>query len=174
MDRLNNVGMKHERITLTFDQDFGFARRRLGIFEELKKRSPVIRERLAQSSFADSHTFYPLQASDMLAWETRRQLVNRAGGHESTKRWRELTAALPLVAFSSMAASIGPKRSFRRDCRRLPRASHPLECAIHGLRAFVDFDLAGRFDEALELFRVVRRQLGFARHVRTIASSGGR
>jgi hypothetical protein len=56
MDRLDTIGLRHERVTLIFDQDFEFVRRRLRLFEELKKRYQPIRERVAQVSFADSRS----------------------------------------------------------------------------------------------------------------------
>ena len=48
LDRLETVGLRQEKITIIFDQDFEFARRRLRLFEELKKRFEPIRERVVQ------------------------------------------------------------------------------------------------------------------------------
>ena len=115
MDRLETVGLRGERLTIIFDQDFAFARPRLRLFEELKKRYQPIRERVAQVSFADSRTFYALQAADMLAWETRRELVNQSGGKESTKRWKELTAALPSGQVEFAVGEFWTKQWFDRE-----------------------------------------------------------
>jgi hypothetical protein len=119
IDRLETVGLLQEKVTIIFDQDFGFARRRLRLFEELKKRYQPIRERIVQVSFADSRTFYPLQAADMLAWETRRELINRSGGHESTKRWKELMAALPSGQIDFAVGEFWTKEWFDQELPKL-------------------------------------------------------
>jgi hypothetical protein len=49
---------------------------------------------------------------------------------------------------------------------------NPLESAIKRLRAFIDLDLAGRINEALELFGVIRLWLGFAWHSVIGANTG--
>ena len=95
MDRLETLRMQHEEISVTFDRDFEFARRRVRLFEELSRQYPQIAAHVAQVSFADSESFYPLQAADLLAWETRRELFNKARATQSTARWRDLMAALP-------------------------------------------------------------------------------
>jgi hypothetical protein len=95
MDRLETVGLNQEKLTIVFDQDFASAPKRLKLFAQLKQCYEPIRTRIAQVSFADMRTFYPLQAADMLAWETRRELINRSGGRESSTRWNELMTALP-------------------------------------------------------------------------------
>jgi hypothetical protein len=119
MDRLETVGLNQEKITIVFDQDFEFARRRLRLFEELRKQYEPIRERVVQVSFADSRTFYPLQAADMLAWETRRQLVNAAGGKQSTVRWRELTAAMPSGQIEFAVGEFWTRGWFDREMPKL-------------------------------------------------------
>lgn len=95
MDRLNEAGFLNEPLSVTFDQDFEFARRRLTLIDETRKRVPQIRRHLVQLSFANSQHFYPLQAADLLAWETRRHLANMIDGESGTARWKELMTALP-------------------------------------------------------------------------------
>jgi hypothetical protein len=95
MDRLEMLGLQGEEISITFDRDFEFARRRLRLFEEICKAFPHINAHVSQISFANSRQCYPLQAADLLSWETRRELISKSGGRESNPRWRELMTALP-------------------------------------------------------------------------------
>lgn len=96
MDRIDIIrALKGDAISIVFDRDFEYARRRIGLIADLSKLYPEVHDRVAQISFADSEHFNPLQAADLLAWETRRQLVNKSGGDPSTQRWGELIAALP-------------------------------------------------------------------------------
>jgi hypothetical protein len=119
MDRLETVGLRHEKLTIIFDQDFAFAPKRLKLFAELKKYYEPIRTRVAQVSFADMRTFYPLQAADMLAWETRRELVNRSGGRESNARWKELMTALPSGQIEFAAGEFWTKEWFDQELPKL-------------------------------------------------------
>jgi Protein of unknown function (DUF3800) len=98
-DRLNEAGLHREQMAMFFDQDFEFARRRLTLFEHITKRSRDLRESLTVLSFADARHYYPLQAADLLAWETRRHLINLVGGQRDTTRWTDLMAALPSGVF---------------------------------------------------------------------------
>lgn len=119
MDRLETLGLQGEEISVTFDRDFEFARRRLRLFEELHKRYPQIRANVAQIAFSDSQRFYPLQAADLLAWETRRELVNRTGVVESTTRWKELMAALPSGQIEFAAGEFWTKAWFDEEIPKL-------------------------------------------------------
>jgi hypothetical protein len=98
-DRLSSAGLAHEQMALIFDQDFDFARRRLTLFKHITERYADLRESLAILSFADARHYYPLQAADLLAWETRRHLVNVVDGKRDTARWDDLMAALPSGEF---------------------------------------------------------------------------
>lgn len=95
IDRLRDAGIPDEPISITFDRDWEFARRRLNLIEDLSKWAPGIRENVVQLSFADSRHFYALQAADLLAWHTRRRLADLADGRNRTPRWAELIAVLP-------------------------------------------------------------------------------
>ena len=95
MDHMNHANMGNEPLSVTFDQDFEFARRRLPMFIELRKRDPRLRANLAQVSFASSKHFTPLQAADMLAWETRRQVAHLVGEARPSGQWNDLMNPLP-------------------------------------------------------------------------------
>lgn len=94
-DRLTEAGLHAEQMAILFDQDFELARRRLTLFEHICKRDPPLKASLATLSFADARHYYPLQAADLLAWETRRQIINRTEGKPSAARWNDLMSALP-------------------------------------------------------------------------------
>ena len=40
--------------------------------------------------FSNAPLYAPLQAADLLAWESRKQLIQKIGGFDSTPRWKEL------------------------------------------------------------------------------------
>lgn len=94
VDRMEKAG-EREPLAIVFDQDFQFARPRLRLMEHIHKRDRRLAEQLSAISFADSRRYYQLQAADILAWETRRHLVNRSGAQAETEGWKELFAALP-------------------------------------------------------------------------------
>ena len=66
-------------------------------------------------SFADSEHFYPLQAADLLAWETRRELAHRIEGERGTARWAELMTALPYGELDYAAGEYWNKEWIDRD-----------------------------------------------------------
>lgn len=82
-------------IRMTFDQDFEYAGRRISILNKLKRRSEAFRTKVLDISFGNSDFFFPLQAADMLAWETRRQLLARSNDATPHPRWAELMAVIP-------------------------------------------------------------------------------
>jgi hypothetical protein len=119
VDRLVDSGFPDEPLSITFDRDWDFARERLKLIEQVSKFAPSIRKNLAQLSFADSKVFYPLQAADLLAWETRRQLVNRLEGKPPTSRWTELTTAWPYGELDYAAGEFWDKEMIERE---IPKA----------------------------------------------------
>ena len=93
-DRLD-LARETESVTVVFDQDFEFARRRLGLFQTLGRFNRRGAERCAGIMFADAERYIPLQAADLLAWTTRRELMLRTKKLQPSNRYRELFAALP-------------------------------------------------------------------------------
>ena len=86
----------HDILNVHFDLDGQFSSTRLNLYEEILQREPEFRSFLRAISFADSRSEQALQAADLLAWETRKSLVQRTGGFNHTPRYQEL-----LWAFSS-------------------------------------------------------------------------
>jgi len=81
-------------VAVHFDPDPEFGAARLRLFDEIWRRDPAARNYLASLTFADKVIYTPLQAADLLAWETRKELIQKAGGFESTPRYKELFTAL--------------------------------------------------------------------------------
>jgi hypothetical protein len=81
-------------VAIHFDPDPLFGAARLRLFGEIWERDPTARNYLASITFADKIIFSPLQAADLLAWETRKELIQKTGGFESTERFKELFTAL--------------------------------------------------------------------------------
>jgi hypothetical protein len=119
VDRLIDAGFPDEPLSITFDRDWEFARRRLTLIEEISKRAPQMRKNLAQLAFADSKHFYPLQAADLLAWETRRHLANVIEGEGGTVRWGELMTALPYGELDYEASEYWDKALIERELPKI-------------------------------------------------------
>jgi Protein of unknown function (DUF3800) len=119
MDHVRAGGFENESLSITFDRDYGFARPRMKLMEELSKRDPIMSRRIAQVSFANSDYFYPLQAADLLAWETRRQLMNNLTDKPSTSRWTELVSVLPSEDYSYAAGEFWTKEWFDHEIPKL-------------------------------------------------------
>ncbi|MFZ0802203.1 MAG: DUF3800 domain-containing protein [Terriglobales bacterium] len=88
VDRLKIAGPA-DHVSIHFDSDQHYTPARFKRFSEVKERDEVARAYLSSISFCDPKKFRPLQAADLLAWETRKDLVQRTGGFESTPRWKE-------------------------------------------------------------------------------------
>lgn len=90
IEMLNIFEPKHDLIHLIFDTDPKFAPARFELFSKIRKHDKRAKEYLTSITFADPKIYTPLQAADFLAWETRKNLIQKAGGFDSTKRWKEL------------------------------------------------------------------------------------
>ncbi len=97
IDRLEQVESR-EDISLIFDQDFTIAGRRLNLFKHIYKGDSRVRNRVAQVSFANSRAFSQLQAADILAWHTRRQLYAQEKHEPELASWKALFTKMPFVA----------------------------------------------------------------------------
>jgi hypothetical protein len=85
MDRVFLV-KPNEPIALVFDRDYEFAARRINLLRHFHNHYPEIAINVASVSFANSALYLPLQAADLLAWETRRHLINAINGNPTSKR----------------------------------------------------------------------------------------
>jgi Protein of unknown function (DUF3800) len=67
-------------LAITFDHDRDFAKPRLTRYQHIIDRDPWAKDHVASICFANAWAYTPLQAADMLAWETNRLLEVRFNG----------------------------------------------------------------------------------------------
>ncbi len=94
VDRMEEA-QERDPVSIIFDRDFQFARPRLGLLEHLYKTDTRLAQQVASISFSDSRYYYQLQAADLLAWVTRKRLIDEIEEKPSTPKWDELFADLP-------------------------------------------------------------------------------
>jgi hypothetical protein len=94
VDRLDAAQLD-SKVALVFDRDPEFSSNRINLFNYCLQRDSRARRLLASIMFADPNVYPGLQCADLLAWETRKDLIQKAGGFKSTKRWRELFTKMP-------------------------------------------------------------------------------
>ena len=94
VDRLELAG-EDDDVAIIFDRDMEFAKPRLTLFEHILKGDPRASRRIASIAFSDARRYFALQAADLLAWETRSELIQRAKKEPSKQRFQELMTALP-------------------------------------------------------------------------------
>ncbi len=94
VDRLEEADERDD-VVIVFDRDMEFAKPRLTLFEHILKGDPRASRRIASIAFSDSKKYFALQAADLLAWETRSELIQRANKQPSKGRFQELMKALP-------------------------------------------------------------------------------
>lgn len=112
-------------VSVTFDTDPEFARVRLNRFFEIWAHDNNAREYLAAITFANPKIYVQLQAADLLAWETRKDLVQKSGGYTSTPRYKDLFTALldyELEYWSELwdKEELDEKLSRLEDCSKNP------------------------------------------------------
>ncbi|MFZ1008904.1 MAG: DUF3800 domain-containing protein [Candidatus Sulfotelmatobacter sp.] len=77
--------------TLIFDDAEEFSVMYHGVVRDLRKL-PEYRKILASVCFADDEVYNPLQAADILAWESTKQLSQQAGGFKPRPEFSQLIA----------------------------------------------------------------------------------
>ena len=92
--QLANAGMD-ETLSLVFDTDPEFGPGRFNLFCALMGQDDRAARRLASITFGHPEYYPGLQAADMLAWETRKELMQKRDGHVSTKRWQAMFPNMP-------------------------------------------------------------------------------
>jgi hypothetical protein len=83
------------------------------------KWPPWPRPAVRLAAFADSERFYPLQAADMLAWETRRHVAHLAGEAAPSGRWNDITVPLPYDELQYAAGEYWTQEWFDREIPKL-------------------------------------------------------
>jgi hypothetical protein len=92
-DRLQAAQVE-DHVALVFDRDPEFAANRVNLFNAIIAHRPQGRL-LGSITFANPRLYPGLQCADILAWETRKEMIQRMGGHQSTKRWIAIFTAMP-------------------------------------------------------------------------------
>lgn len=92
--QLHAVGVD-DTLNLIFDTDPEFGRDRFNLFCAMMANDKRASRRLASISFAHPEYYPGLQAADLLAWETRKNLMQEREGYPSTKRWRAMVTHMP-------------------------------------------------------------------------------
>jgi Protein of unknown function (DUF3800) len=82
-NRINRSGNR-DYVSVTFDHDMELSKPRLTRYDNILKRDDWARERFVSICFANSKGYKPLQAADILAWETRKRLENLYSGGKPT------------------------------------------------------------------------------------------
>jgi hypothetical protein len=94
IDRLSSAHAE-DTLALVFDRDPEFASNRINLFNALLAHRAAARKLLCSITFADPWRYPGLQCADILAWETRKEMIQRLGGHQSTKRWIAMFTQMP-------------------------------------------------------------------------------
>jgi hypothetical protein len=94
VDRLDATQLDG-KVALVFDRDPEFSAKRIRLFNHYLQGSEQARRYLVSIMFADPNIYPGLQCADLLAWETRKDLVQKAGGFSPTKRWRAMFTQMP-------------------------------------------------------------------------------
>lgn len=101
IEMLHDAGVD-EKIALVFDTDPEFGANRFNLFCALMGHDPRAAQRLTSITFGHPAHYPGLQCADVLAWETRKEQIQKAGGYKSTKRWDQLFAAMPEYSLDYM------------------------------------------------------------------------
>jgi hypothetical protein len=94
MDKLETVRMNDD-VGVIFDQDRESAKPRLGRYFNVQDLDRLFKQRVIGISFVRADRCYPLQAADILAWQTRRDLIIRNDGLERTHILKQMLTPLP-------------------------------------------------------------------------------
>jgi Protein of unknown function (DUF3800) len=82
-------------VEVYFDNDIEFSGSRLNRFNHIRQLFNKVRDRFICISFADSLAYGSLQAADILAWETRLNIIRRSADKTQTPRYKALMSILP-------------------------------------------------------------------------------
>jgi hypothetical protein len=134
VDRLE-LAQEPEPIQVFFDRDMEYARPRLRFFDHILKFDRRAAERVAALSFADSQWYSPLQAADMLAWETRKHLIARADKTPSSQRFGELLTALPWVDLEYAAGEYWDQDEIDREFPKIEAEHEAAKASASTARA---------------------------------------
>ena len=77
-------------IAAIFDDSEEYGVRCYRMMSQLRREVPEVKERIGSISFADDQIYYPLQAADMIAYESAKELRQKAEGYKSRSSFSTL------------------------------------------------------------------------------------
>lgn len=94
IERMKRV-LPQDIVSMCFDCDKGFTPVRFQRFLQIRDSDPLARQYFQSFSISEPRIFTPLQAADLLAWETRKELLRRLGGYESRPEVAHILKLVP-------------------------------------------------------------------------------
>jgi len=82
-------------VSVHFDCDIAFTPARFHRFLGVREHDEDAKAYLKSFSVSDAKIFLPLQAADLLAWESRKELIRKIGGFESRPEFQRLFEIIP-------------------------------------------------------------------------------
>jgi hypothetical protein len=89
------VSAPRDFVSVHFDCDRNFTPARFQRFIGIRDRDPDAKLYLQSFTIADPRVYIPLQAADLLAWESRKDVLRRMGGFESREEYDSIFQILP-------------------------------------------------------------------------------
>jgi hypothetical protein len=90
------IARPRDFISVMFDCDRGFTPARFRRFLGVRDKDPEALLYFQSFGIAEPKVYLPLQAADLLAWQTRKELMRRLGGYESRPEFKFLFEATPV------------------------------------------------------------------------------
>jgi hypothetical protein len=81
-------------IAITFDDTAEYAVRCYNMWSKLRRTHPELKRNIPAISFADDEVFYPLQAADVLAHQTRDHILRTKDGRQHSAHFENLIVPL--------------------------------------------------------------------------------
>lgn len=99
------ISLPRDVVSVCFDCDLGFSAGRFRKFVGIRESSSEANRYLQSFSIAEPKAYLGLQAADLLAWETRKELMRKLGGFESRPEFKFLLEAsldVPMIYESEL------------------------------------------------------------------------
>lgn len=89
VEKFRNVGQE-VHVPVTFDDNPQYAPTFYARWSDLRKTRPDLKRRIGAITFADDSIYYPLQAADLLAHQTGKDVQQKILGYDSTRHFKHL------------------------------------------------------------------------------------
>ena len=125
VDQMNDANIE-DTISLVFDTDPEFGANRFGIFHAVARHDQRAARRLASIIFGHPALYPGLQCADLLVWETRKELMQKREGYQSTKRWQAMFTNMPDYHLEYIAGERWDEATFEAELPQfMARLSSP-------------------------------------------------